>query len=413
MTGLKRHCETKIKLLLKQFPTVILLGVRQCGKTHLSKSLCPKWKYFDLENSKDRNFITRDFDFFFQEYPKHLILDEAQETPELFKNLRGVIDQNRKQNNRFLITGSSSTELITQASDSLAGRTALLELGTLKMSEIKKAPLSPFFKIFNSPLKKSSLNFLKSAFLKNKAFDVLPLLLKGGYPDPCLSKTKNYFNLWMKNYFDSYVNRDIRKLYPRLNILRFQRFISMLSELSGTIINRSQIGRALDLSEVTIKDYLNIADKTFLWRHIPSFSKSKKKSLVKQPKGILRDSGLINYLLDIKTKEQLLRSPKMGQIFESFVIEELIKGLNCKVLGRWAYSYYRTKNGSEIDLILEGDFGLLPIEIKFSSFVENRSLITLNQFIKEQSLPFGIVVNNSKEFKMLSEKVAQIPISFL
>ena len=413
MTGLKRHCETKIKSLLRQFPAVILLGVRQCGKTHLSKNLYPKWKYFDLENTKDRNFITRDFDFFFQEHPKYLILDEAQETPELFKNLRGVIDQNRKQNNRFLITGSSSTELITQVSDSLAGRAVLLELGTLKMSEIKKAPLSPFFKIFTSPLKQSSLNFLKSAFLKNKAFDVLPLLLKGGYPDPCLSKTRNYFNLWMKNYFDSYVNRDIRKLYPRLNILRFQRFVSILSELSGTIINRSQIGRALDLSEVTIKDYLNIADKTFLWRHIPSFSKSKKKSLVKQPKGILRDSGLSNYLLDIKTREQLLRSPRMGQIFESFVIEELIKGLSCKALGRWAYSYYRTKNGSEIDLILEGDFGLLPIEVKFSSFVEKRSLISLNQFIREQSLPFGIVVNNSKEFKMLSEKVAQIPISFL
>ena len=412
MTGIKRHCEKQIKYLLKRFPAVILLGVRQCGKTHLSKSLYPKWKYFDLENSKDRNFITRDFDFFFQEYPKNLILDEAQEVPELFKNLRGVIDRDRKQNNRFLITGSSSPELITQASDSLAGRAALLELGTFKTSEIRKSPLSPFFDIFTSTLKKSSLSFLKSAFLKHKAIDVLPLILKGGYPDPCLSKNKNYFNLWMKNYFDTYINKDIRKLYPRLDILRFQRFISMLSELSGTIINRSQVGRALDLSEVTIKDYLDIADKTFLWRHIPGFSTSKKKSLVKMPKGFLRDSGLIHYLLDIRNKEQLLRSPKLGQIFESFVIEELIKGLNCKSSGRWSYSYYRTRNGAEIDLLLEGG-GLLPIEIKFSSSIENRSLMALKQFIKEYSLPFGIVINNSQEVKMLSEKVIQIPVSFI
>ena len=413
MTGLKRHCEGKIKTLLKQFPAVILLGVRQCGKTHLSKKLYPKWKYFDLENSKDRDFITRDFDFFFQEYPKRIILDEAQEAPELFKNLRGVIDQDRKKNNRFLITGSSSMELMTQVSDSLAGRVAFLELGTFKIGEIKRNPLSPFFDIFTSFLKKSNLIFLKTALSKKKPFNILPLILKGGYPDPCLSKNKDYFNIWMKNYFNTYINRDIRKLYPRLNNLRFQRFISMLSELSGTIINRSQVGRALDLSEVTIKDYLDIADKTFFWRHIPCFSKSKKKSLVKKPKGILRDSGLIHYLLDIKNKEQLLRSPKLGQIFESFVIEELIKGLNSKVLGRWTYSYYRTKNGSEVDLILEGDFGLLPIEIKFSSFVENRSLIALNQFIKEYSLPFGIVVNNSQEVKMLSEKVIQIPVSLI
>ena len=413
MTDIKRHCEKKIKSLLRQFPAVILLGVRQCGKTHLSKSLYPKWKYFDLENSKDRDFITRDFDFFFQEYPKNLILDEAQEVPELFKNLRGFIDRDRKKNNRFLITGSSSPELITQASDSLAGRAALLELGTFKTSEIKKIPLSPFFDIFDSPLKKSNLGFLKSTFSKYKPFDILPFILKGGYPDPCLSKKQNYFSLWMRNYFDTYINRDIRKLYPRLNILRFQKFISMLSELSGTIINRAQIGRALDISEVSVKDYLDIADKTFIWRQIPSFSRSKKKSLVKMPKGFLRDTGLIHYLLDIKNREQLLRSPKAGQIFESFVMEELIKGLNSKLLGRWSYSYYRTKNGAEIDLILEGDFGLLPIEIKFSASVEGRSLIALNQFVKEYSLPFAVLVNHSQEVKMLSEKVIQIPVSFI
>ena len=413
MTGLKRHCSKKIKTLLDKFPVVILLGVRQCGKTHLSKAVCPKWKYFDLENSKDKEFISRDFAFFFQEYPKHLILDEAQEIPEIFKNLRGVIDRKRKWNNRFLITGSSSPALIEQASDSLAGRVALLELGTFKISEIRKTPLSPFFDIFSTPLKKSSLKFLKSAFANSKTFDVLQFMLKGGYPDPCLSKNKNYFDLWMENYFETYINRDIRKLYPRLDNLRFQRFISMLSELSGTIINRAQIGRSLDLNEVSVKDYLDIANKTFLWRQMPSFSNSKKRSLVKMPKGFLRDTGLIHYLLNIKTKEQLLRSPKVGQIFEAFVIEELIKGLNSRFLGQWSYSYYRTRNGAEIDLLLEGNFGLLPVEIKFSSSINSRALKALKQFIKEYSVPFGVVINNSQEVKMLSEEIIQIPVSFI
>lgn len=409
MTYFKRHCETRIQELLSQFPAVLLLGVRQCGKTYLLKNLYPTWKYFDLENLKDRDFLTRDFDFFFQEYPQNIILDEAQEIPELFKHLRGVIDCNHKLNGRFLITGSSSPELIAKASDSLAGRIAILELGTFKVSEIRKKELSPFFEIFSSALKPATLNFLKSLQAGNEHFNVLRFMLRGGYPSPCLSRDKDYFNVWMQNYFDTYINRDIKKLYPRLDSLRFQRFVSMLSELSGTMINCAQIGRSLALNEVSVRDYLEIADKTYIWRQIPSFSHSKKKSLVKTPKGFLRDSGLIHYLLNIKTEEQFLRSPKAGQIFESFVIEEILKGAALKCSGRWSYSYYRTKNGAEIDLLIKGDFGLLPIEIKFSSFVESRTLIALKKFIQEHSLPFGLVINNSREIKMVSEKILQIP----
>ena len=412
MDGLNRHLEKQIPELLSHFPALILLGVRQCGKTWLSKNLFPDWKYFDLENAKDRDFITRDFDFFFQEYPRHIILDEAQEAPELFKNLRGVIDRDRKTNNRFLITGSSSPNLLKGISESLAGRVAILELSTLKMSEIRRASLSPFFSIFEQSLSRDCISFLKGSFSKFNAFDIIPFILKGGYPDPCLSKDKNYKYLWMKNYFDTYINRDIRRLYPRLDALRFQRFISIMAEMSGTLINRAQIGRALDLSEKSVKDYLHIADQTYIWRQIPAFSSSQKKSLVKMPKGFLRDSGLIHYLLGINNREAFLRSPKLGQIFEAYVIEELLKGLNGRSR-QWTYSHYRTKHGAEIDLILQGDFGLLPVEIKFSSFRESRSLLALKQFIREYSLPFALLINNSKELKMLSDEILQIPASFI
>ncbi len=411
MTDLKRHCAQKIKTLLRHFPAVVVLGVRQCGKTYLSRAIRPQWKYFDLQNSKDRDFIKRDFDFFFQEYPRHVILDEAQEVPELLKNLRGVLDRNRKTNNRFLVTGSSSPELMAHVSDSLAGRVGVVELGTFKWSEAKKKSLSPLFKIFHSQLKKSHLSGLKKELVKCEISDPVPFILKGGYPDPCLSKKKEFFSLWMQNYFDTYVNRDIRKLYPRLDIYRFQRFISLLSELSGAIINRAEVGRALDISEVSVKDYLNIADRTFIWRQIPAFAHSQKKSLVKMSKGYLRDSGLITYLMNIKSREDLIRSPKVGLIFESFVIEEIFKGLNSDFFGRWRYSYYRTRNGAEVDLILEGDFGLLPIEIKFSSAVRDRSLISLEKFIKEYSAPFGVLVNNAQEVKMLTENIIQVPVS--
>ena len=132
------------------------------------------------------------------------------------------------------------------------------------------------------------------------------------------------------------------------------------------------------------------------------------------PKGFLRDTGLIHYLLDIKTREQLLRSPKAGQIFEAFVTEEILKGLSCSLSShRYRCSYYRTRSGAEVDFILEGDFGLLPVEIKFSASVRNRGLTALRRFIKEYNAPFGLVFNCSLETQALSDNIMQIPASFL
>ncbi len=408
MSGIKRNEIKKINQLFEVFPVVLILGVRQCGKTTLTKMVRPEWKYFDLENSKDRDFIQGDFDFFFDEYPKQIIIDEAQELPELFKNLRGVIDRKRSLNNRFLLTGSSSPELVSLASDTLAGRIGIVKLGTLKFNEIKERPLSKFYSIFSDKLSEDSIKQLKTLKIFSED-DILPSFLKGGYPQPILSKKPNIYKMWMQNYFDTYVNRDIRKLFPRLDLIKYERFIHMLSELSGTVINRSQLGRSIDTNEVSIRDYLDIADKTYIWRNIPSFEKSKSKSIIKMPKGILRDSGLCHYLTDILTREQLIRSAHVGQNFEAYIIEEIIKGIHSSKIGRWNYSYYRTKHGAEIDLILEGDFGLLPVEIKFSSSTNPSCLYSLKRFLKEENLPFGIVINNSKEVKMLASNIIQVP----
>ncbi len=217
----------------------------------------------------------------------------------------------------------------------------------------------------------------------------------------------------MENYYRTYINRDIKRLFPRLDAIRYRRFVAMLSSLSGTIINKAQLGRSVDVSEVTIRDYLYIADKTFYWRTIPSFETSKSKSTVKMPKGIVRDSGINHYLTGIDTRDKLLRTPQVGHNFESFIIEEIIKGLQATRVTRWDYYYYRTKNGAEIDLILDGSFGLLPIEIKFGRQVTMRQLTSLQQFVQRHDLPFGIVVNNNAEVRLLSEKIIQVPAGCL
>ena len=391
------------------FPVVIILGVRQCGKTTLAKMLRPDWRYFDLERSKDFDFVTRDFEFFIKEHSHSIVIDEAQRYPLLFQELRSVVDRDRKHKNRFLLTGSSSLDLIKRVSESLAGRVGLVELGTFKTNETYALRLPGFYKIFHKKLNRTTTDFLKNLKPEISHDQSMQAFLKGGYPEPILEKNDRFYDAWMENYVQTYVQRDIRTLFPRLDLIKYQRFISMLSGLTGTIINRSQVGRSLDISEKAIRDYLQIAEGSYIWRNIPSYEKSISKSVIKMPRGHIRDSGLSNFIQGITNREQLLNYPNVGATFEAFVSEEIIKGMQAMEIVNWDYYYFRTRNGAEIDLIVEGPFGCLPIEIKLGSVIKQRQLLTLKDFVYKNNLPFGIVINNSDDVQLVAERILQLP----
>jgi len=405
-----RNMTEKALKALEHFPVIAFLGPRQCGKTTFAKQLKPDWKYFDIENPDDAELISRDPVFFFNQHPEHIILDEAQEMPEIFKTLRGVIDDKRMEKGRFIITGSSSPELMDHLSETLAGRIAILKLGTLKANEIYEKPISDFYQLFQNKLDKKNL-VSGPPPISNELMQ--RVWLKGGYPEPILQDDDLFYQQWMQSYQDTYINRDIAKLFPRLNKVSYQRFLGVLSSLSGTTINKAVLARALEVSEPTVNEYLNIASGTYLWRHIPSFSTSKIKTLVKMPKGHLTDSGILHYLSKIQDMDALFRSPRLGFLFESFVIEEILKGLEASTVTNWDPYYYRTYSGAEIDLILHGPFGLLPIEVKFGSSIRKKQLVSMQTYINEFKLPFGIIVNQSNETQWLSPNIIQIPIGWL
>ena len=413
MTDKSRNLENKIDELLRFFPVVIILGVRQCGKTTLAKKLRSDWKYFDLERSKDFEFITRDFEFFIKEYPHSVIIDEAQQFPALFQEVRSVVDRDRKQKNRFLLTGSSSLELIKNVSESLAGRVGLVELGTFKSNEIYSTALPKFYDIFNQEINYRTVDFLKRVKTDITHDQLMSSFLKGGYPEPVLKEDNRFYDAWMENYIQTYIRRDIRALFPRLDLVKYQRFVSMLAALSGTIINRSQVGRSLDISEKAIRDYLQIAEGSYIWRNLPSYEKSISKSVVKMPKGNFRDSGLNNFIQGIGDREQLINYPNVGAAFEAFVSEEIIKGIQATKIVNWRYYYFRTRNGAEIDLILEGPFGTLPLEIKFGSSIKQRQMQALKSFVHNNDLPLGIVVNNSDHVQLVADRILQVPATFI
>lgn len=409
MINYPRNISPHLLNLLDLFPVVAVIGARQVGKTTLAKQLKPDFLYIDLEKPSDYDRFTRDPEFFFKQHPSQIIFDEAQLCPELFSILRTVIDANREQKGRFILTGSSSPELLTNIAESLAGRIAVIELGTLKANEFYRKPISDFYQLFNEPLNKEQM-VIKSSPID--FHDIQNMWLRGGYPEPCSSTNPIFYEEWMYNYETTYINRDIARLFPKLDKIAYRRFVTMLGELSSKIINKSDLARSIGVTLPTITDYLDIAEGTFLWRVLSSFEHNVTKRIVKMPRGHIRDTGLLHHLLHIKQLEQLQSSIIAGFSFEAFVIEEILKGLQDSRVQANAY-YYRTYSGAEIDLILEGGFGILPIEIKYGSTMLKRQLRALTEFVEEHQLPYGIIINQADNIEWLTDKIVQIPVGYL
>jgi len=409
----KRHIFNKVSQLLTMFPVVAVIGSRQCGKSTLVKQLKPDWKYYDLESPDDYQLITNDPIAFFTLNSHNVIIDEAQQYPEIFQVLRGVIDSDRKTKGRFILTGSSSPHIVKGITESLAGRIATVEMWPFKQTEQYDVALPDLYpKIVNGISDIRDFLKLQSQLSLNQC---MQSWLKGGFPEPVIEDKNNplYHQQWMENYIANYINRDIRSLFPRLNIHNFRHFLTLLAQYSGHQLNMSNMARALEVSVSTIKDYLDIIHQTFLWRNLEPFTNNPLKKVQKSNKGFFRDSGILHHLLKINELDQLQVHPVAGFSFESFVTEELIRGFQSTMTTQLEFSYYRTIDKSEVDFVIEGTFGIIPIEIKLNSVIKQRSLRGLNNFISDTNCPYGIVINRSKHIELLTDNIIQIPVQYI
>ncbi len=413
MQGMKRQYLQLVKEYLGYFPCVVIVGARQTGKSTLIKMANDGREIFDLELRADFNQIAQDPDLFLRLSDKPIAIDEAQLLPELFPALRVAIDKDRHAYGKYLLSGSGSPELLTAISESLAGRVGIIELAPFSFSETQGIDSPNLLSLFADDFDPDALSQSASSVdLHGLSQEISRYWLQGGYPEPWVRTSGKFQEVWHEQYLKTYVERDVLRLFPGLNPTRFSRFIELLAGYSGSIINYSNVASLLDVSQPIARDYFNIAHGTFIWRHLPAYHKNTSKRVSKRPRGYLRDTGLLHHILQIPSHRRLLSHPQMGSSWEGLLIEEILRTLNAAGIRHTAY-YYRTSGGAEVDLILEGPFGLIPFEIKYTQSVNPRHLRSIRDFINEFHCPYGIVINNDEKLRVYDEKLFGIPFPLL
>lgn len=330
-----RLLEKTLLQYLTIFPSVAILGPRQCGKSTMVKYLINNQAaiYIDLQNQADLNKLTDPLLFFEANKDKIICLDEIQLIPELFSILRSVIDQNRK-NGKFILLGSASRDLIQHSSESLAGRIGLLNLTPFLNNEINTLP----------------------------NFNLNDFWMKGGFPDSYLAENELNSSIWRENYIKTYIERDIPQLGFQIPALQMRRLLTMCAHNQGQMLNASKLGESLGLTHPTIKRYIDLLEQTFILRTLMPYEANVKKRLVKSPKIYIRDTGILHQLLSIENYNDLLGNPIYGSSWESLVIENIIVNNP-----HWNAYFFRTSSGDELDLILEKGSKLIAIECKASA----------------------------------------------
>lgn len=373
-----RKAGSRLRALAGQFPAVLMLGARQCGKTTLAKSLV-KGRYFDFERAADLQVFAADIEFALRQLSEGppLILDEAQTLPALLPELRSFIDEHRRRKGRYFLLGSVSPELLKNISESLAGRVGIVEL-------------TPF---------------LYSELVRRTGFRLETLWLRGGFPEAFLARSSQHWQAWQESYLRTFIERDVARHRLPLSAAEMRRFITMVAHSHGGMLNASEMGRALGYSYHTIQNAFDVLEGYFLSRRLPSYHANLSKRLVKSPKLYLRDSGVLHYLLGTSTMEQLLVSPARGNSFEGFMIEQLIALENLGRFGTGFY-YFRTQTGIEIDLILDRGQDRIGCEFKAGAAVRPDDWRHLQVGIDDGVIHRGIVIYNGTRSFAASEKIS-------
>lgn len=355
--------------LARQFPVVTITGPRQSGKTTLCRATFPEKPYINLEQPDTRRLAIDDPRAFLSQIPDGAIIDEVQRAPELLSYIQVLVDD-KKISGQFILTGSQQFEILDTVSQSLAGRTALLKLLPLSMEELK---LSGF------------------------SLSVNKLILGGFYPrihDQNLNPTRV-----LGDYFETYVERDIRQLISIKNIGLFEKFVRLCAGRIGQLLNLQSLGNDVGISHTTAREWLTLLEASYIVFQLRPWYRNVSKRLIKTPKLYFYDVGLASYLLGLEEERHVIRDPLRGNLFENLAVIEALK-FSYNRGGKNNLFFYRDSNDTEVDLLLEIGPDILPVEIKSAETIIPdffKGLTAFSRAVPTPSLGAGLVYGGTEQ----------------
>ncbi len=377
MDYIPRSLGSRLKEYLQTFPTVMIWGPRQCGKSTLVAHELPHFEHFDLERPADYNLISSDSELFLTEHGDNVCIDEAQRYPELFPVLRYIIDRHRK-NGRFVLLGSSGPLLLHKVSETLAGRIGVLELTPFTVQELhSRHPWSSRW-------------------------------WQGGLPPLYELDSNKRRTAWLESYIQTLLERELPLLGVRVAPSRLFRFWTMLSHVHGQLLNVSMLAKSLELSSPAVSNYLDILEGALLIRRLQPYHASIRKRLVKRQKLYIRDSGLLHRLAGLTNEAALEVWPNRGGSFEGLVIEELITAASHHLTAP-KFFFYRTQAGAEVDLLIQSGTKIWPVEIKLGIDVRHYDTAGLRHCMEDLKLDRGFFITRGKEVRSLGHGITTLP----
>ena len=389
---IKRDIESTILEFAKQFPSVVLTGPRQSGKSTLLKELFGKThNLITFDDPAVQEMFLRDPELFFSEAGEKVILDEIQYVPEILPYIKMRIDRERDKRGSLIMTGSCRFTLMKRMTESLAGRVGILELLPFGKHEMGNVP----------ELKEKTRSTLDN---------FVHACLKGSFPEVNTTPEIDP-GRWYGMYMTTYLERDIRAVYDVGMLREFHRFIELLAARCSQILNMNSLASILGISINTVKQWISVLEATRMIYILEPYYRNLGKRITKSPKVYFLDSGLVCYLTGLKGKDHLLKGPMAGALFENYCIQETVKTYFNRGVRPRLY-YVRTHNKLEIDLLVESGMVLYPVEIKSSKTPNARMASPIQRFKelfgKLQIAEGRIVSLSEKEMKVTRDVSVQV-----
>lgn len=383
---IKRDFKQDLINLATSRPVLVLTGARQTGKTSLIKHCFPDWNFVSLDLPSDAQHAELDPQSFLTHHPRPLVIDEVQYAPGIFRHIKRVVDEQRMQPGQFILTGSQKFTLMKEVSDSLAGRAALLELSPLSVLEIRR---------------------------HDPVCAIEELMLRGGFPELYANRQLESTQFY-RSYVATYLERDLRSVLNVGHLRDFERFLRACALRSGKLLNKSELARDVGISASTSNAWISVLQATNQIALLEPWFSNRSRSITKSPKLYFLDTGLLCFLLNIKTLDELKRSPLVGHIWETFVFCELRKQLE-RQLETESLFFFRDRN-REVDFLIHRGGRFALYEAKWTEHPVSGDLSSMRYFqsiIGEAHIEkLGVICRADRSFPITTDCQAETVVSW-